>query len=54
MERVKAKAKVTFENRSVSNNPHDNLACYEVTNDADVILEEEVRKDFCYSRGLLI
>lgn len=37
---------VTFENQSLSNNAYGNLPCYEIADDSDVILEEEVRKVF--------
>ncbi|EJD76738.1 hypothetical protein LOAG_16408 [Loa loa] len=42
MEQVKAKSTVTFENRLISNNAHGNLTYYDVTDDADIILEEEI------------
>uniref|UniRef100_A0A0R3RVM5 PAP-associated domain-containing protein n=1 Tax=Elaeophora elaphi TaxID=1147741 RepID=A0A0R3RVM5_9BILA len=41
MEPVKAKSTVTCGNRSISN-VHENLSCYEIADDEDVILEEEI------------
>ncbi|KAM3728798.1 Poly(A) RNA polymerase GLD2 [Dirofilaria immitis] len=42
LEHKKAKSMLTFENDSVGNNVRGNLVSYEVTDDADVILEDEV------------